>query len=81
MTLKGIRTIDDLLSNDDVNHIMQTLAKLKPRLAGMVAITIQQDGTLQVWSSLDIDGTLATLSRATYVENEVAGHLELYNDD
>ena len=81
MTLKGIKTVDDLLSSDDVNDIMQRLAKLKPRLAGIVAVTVQRDGTLQVWSSLDIDGTLATLSRATHIENEVAGHLELYNDD
>ena len=63
--LKGIKTIDDLLSEDDVNEIMNLLVKAKAGLTGIVAITINREQKVQVLSSLDRDGTLGVLTRAS----------------
>jgi len=69
---RKIKTVDDLLVDDDITQILSNLVKDRANIAGIVAIKILRDGTRQIWSSLDCDCILAELARATYqhINNE-----------
>ena len=79
---RKIKTVDDLLSQDDVLWLIGELEKEKADLTGIIAIKIDRQGISQILTTLDRDGTMATLSRAgyNYALDERLGRLENMNE-
>jgi len=66
---KKIKTVDDLLCQDDVQWLIDQLVKERANLMGMVVIKIDQQGIFQTLSTFDGNSTLSMLSRATYMHH------------
>jgi len=66
---KKIKTVDDLLCQDDIQWLVNRLVKERANLMGLVVIKIDQQGMFQTLSTFDRTSTIATLSRATYLQH------------
>jgi len=66
---KKIKTVDDLLCQDDVQWLVDRLVKERANLMGLVVIKIDQQGMFQTISTFDENDTLAILSRAIYLHH------------
>jgi len=66
---KKIKTVDDLLCQDDVKWLIDRLVKERANLMGLVVIKIDQQGMFQTLSTFDRTSTIAALSRSTYLQH------------
>lgn len=64
-----IKTVDDLLCQDDVLWLIDRLVKERAKLTGLVVIKIDQQGGFQTLSTFDRTSTIAALSRSTYLQH------------
>ena len=72
-------TMDDLLTQDGVNQVMQDLLAIRSDLSGLIVITINRDKESRLFTSVDDDVTLAKLVRAQ--AELVSDGLGLFGDD
>ena len=66
---KKIKTVDDLLCQEDVQWLIDRLVKERLNLSGLVVIKINQQGMFQTLSTFEENSTLVVLSRAIYLHH------------
>lgn len=76
---RHIRTVDDLLSSDDVLELLRRLERERANLVGLVVIKVsQQDRSQgQIVSTFDNSGTGELLRRANVAFDRCLGYTEL----
>ena len=78
-----IKTVDDLLCQDNIAWVIDALNKERANLAGIVVIKVDNKGIAQILTTYDGNGTLSTLTRAmfNYALQERQGQLDEIEDD
>jgi len=80
--LAKIKTVDDLLCQDDVTRLIGQLTKERANLTGMVVTKLDNKGKFQILSTFDENDTMAILTRSllNYALDERLGQLKDLDD-